>query len=360
MTIDKIVFDKWTMVVTLKDIAKAVGVRESTVSRVLNNSPNPIRISEITREKILKIAKEWNYQPNAAARALSTQKTGHIGFILSDTVTDGWSNAYFAQQFAGVELAARERGYSLLVSMYNLSNIDTFVIPRKIGQRNVDGVVLTGFVQAAVVEQFKKFEIPCICINTNVEVEKIIATVGSELAKGKFEAIRYAAGLGHRRILFDAGVHPNTRREGERLIQMAKEGAETSSCEISLVDIPDNRSDYTLAKPLLDYWQKLSVATRPTVVMVSDHTAQELLREIHHRGLRCPEDVSVISNCDTTFSKFTTPALTAVRENGVELGRTAANILIDCLEHNIPLTPELSRNNFPCELVIRNSCLRLS
>ena len=91
---------------TLKDIAQIAGVNESTVSYVINNKPKAKCFQEKTRERILNIARDLNYHPNAAARALSTCKTGNIGFILSDQVEGLWENPYWAQMLTGSGLGA--------------------------------------------------------------------------------------------------------------------------------------------------------------------------------------------------------------------------------------------------------------
>ncbi len=345
------------MAVTLKDIAKTVGVGKSTVSRVLNGTPNPIKISEDTSQKILHIAKKMGYQPNAAARALTTRKTGHIGFILSDNVTDGWENVYFARQFSGVEEVCRKRGYGLNTSMYNLFNIDSFVFPKKVSQKSVDGLILVGYVEGAVVHRFREFEIPCVCIGDNHEVSALVPTISSDVVDGLYKAIQYASKMGHQRIMYDSGPHYRDREVARLLIRLTVENPETSHCKVMLADIPQNTGDYNEAKPLIEYWIGLPETQRPTVVIASDQVLAAFLKEMRKRGLQCPEDISLISSCDTHLCEFADPPLTAIYQDLRRLGRVAVNMLIDHLEKDKPLTPEMSRNDFKCELIIRESCI---
>ncbi len=341
---------------TIKEIAKLAGVRESTVSRVLNNKPNPIKISEKTKTRIFKIAKELGYQPNAAARALVTKKTGHIGFILSDNVTDGFVNTFFAQALAGVEKACRKRGYGLNISLYNLSNIDSFVFPKKVSQRSIDGLVLIGYVSSAVVHRFREFGIPCIAINQNLEVAELVPTVACDVVKGRFQAIKYAAELGHKYFLYDAGKHPYLKEVAHDIIKLAASDPITKHCHIEILDIPSKRSDYSTAKPMMEYWLSIPLNKRPTVIMATDQTLLAFLREMDKYNLKCPDDISLISNCDTRLCEFARPALTAIDMKLEFLGWQAANILIDCLEKNENLTLKHSKNDIPCELIIRESC----
>ncbi len=347
------------MAVTLKDIARIVGVKEPTVSRVLNGRPNPIKISEKTHQKIIQTAKALGYQPNAAARALATQKTGHIGFILSDSIAEGWANVYFAQGLSGVEQTTRERGYGLNISIYNLSNIDSFVFPKRVSQRSVDGLVLTGYVEAAVVHRFKEFGIPCVCIGDNLEVAELIPTVSGDVVGGLFQAVRYISDLGHRRILFDAGIHRRDRQVGQLLIERAKNDPETAECQIILPDIPQSGGSYNAAEPLIEYWLAFPQTERPTAIIANDQILLAFLRQLRKRNFSCPKDVSLISTCNTHLCEFADPTLTAIRQDLKRLGRFAVNMLIDSLENDTPLTPEMSRNDFPCELIIRESCIAI-
>ncbi len=347
------------MAVTLNDIARVVGVKKATVSRVLNNKPNPVKVSETTRAKIFRAAKELGYHPNAAARALSTRRTGHIGFILSDNVTDGWSNMFYSRMFAGVEQACRERGYGLNVSLYNISNIDTFVFPPKVGQRSVDGLVLTDYVKAAVAHRFREFDIPCVCIGDNTEVTELIPTVATDIVGGLFQTICYAVGLGHRRIAMHTGIRRREREVGRMVMERMEQSPETAGCRLLLTgEILNTEPDYTSGKPLMDLWLGMPPEERPTTIIASDQALQGLLRELRKHGVSCPRDVSLISSCNTSQCEFTDPPLTSLELNQQELGRIAANMLIDHLEQGTSLGPEMSRNDFPCRIIIRESCAK--
>jgi len=343
--------------VTLNDIAKMVGVKKATVSRVLNDKPNPVKVSEETKRKIFEAVKVLGYHPNAAARALSTRRTGHLGFILSDAITGGWANMYFASIFSGVEQACRNRGYGLNASLYNLSNVDSFVFPPKVGQRNVDGLVLTGYVEAAVVARFREFGIPCVCIGDNVEVAELIPTVACDIVGGMLQAIQYAASLGHVRIACSVVPTRRGREVGQLLVDRARENPGTAHCRVSLIE-PKGQDDYSAAGPMVRYWFNSPVPERPTVIIASDQTLIAFIGEMVHHGLQCPRDISLISTCDTHLCTFSYPALTAINQNLESLGQIAINLLINHLDDEKPLTPEMSQNHHPCRLVVRESCAK--
>jgi DNA-binding LacI/PurR family transcriptional regulator len=344
---------------TIADIALKAGVAKSTVSFVLNDRGTRVPISEETRQKVLKVVNQYGYQPNSSARALSMKRTGHIGFILSDTVADGWANSFYATCLCGVEAACRKRGYGLNVSLYNLSNVDLFVFPSRIGQRSVDGLILADYVESAVVKRFREFDIPCVCIGENTEVGELIPTVAPDVITTMLKALKYAVQLGHRRI----GLHFPTRRPdreaAEFLVKSAKLDPELASSQITIL-YTDNPADYSAAAPLMKSWLALSAEERPTLIIASDQPIISFLNEMSERGLRCPEDISLISSADTRFCGLTNPHITAIHWDLALLGSAAVDLLIDHLDSNKPLGIEMSRNDFVGEMVIRRSCQKLS
>jgi len=342
--------------VTLSDIAEAVGVRKSTVSIVLNNRPNRVKISDRTRRRIFEAAERLGYQPNAAAKALSTKRTGHVGFILSDRVTDGLVNLYYGAIFRGIEHACRQRGYGLNVSLYNLSSVDSFIIPPKVGQRAVDGLILTGYVEAAVVARFREFDIPCVCIGDNVEVAELVPTIACDVVDGLCQAVRHAAELGHRRAIL---CHEPTRRSREvadLVVQRCAGDPVASRCRLDILEPSAGRCDYDAAACVLEHWLAAPPEERATVIFASDQTQVAMLGLLGARGLMCPRDVSLISSGDTRLSEFANPPLTAVHTDLEQLGRVALDMLVDHLEGGGDLTPRMSKNDYPCRLIVRSSC----
>ncbi|MBN1553574.1 MAG: LacI family DNA-binding transcriptional regulator [Phycisphaerae bacterium] len=314
--------------------------------------------AEKTRQAVWKAAKELNYQPNATARALATSRTGHIGFILSDSIAGGWLNAHFARYLAGVEHACRRRGYGLNVSLYNLSNLDTFVFPARVGQRSVDGVILTGQVETEVIEQFREFKIPTISLGQDVEIANLIPSISCDDVSGEVEAIRHAVRLGHRNIL---KLYPPSRRGidvSRQVIEQIQKDPETTRCRIELIEPAFGHCDYSAGQPLLEHWLAQPTERRATLVMGSDQTMTTFLKSLQQHGMSCPADVSVISNCESLLCEMSRPSVTSVDYNMEDMGELAVDLLIDHLDLDKPLTPDMSRNDYPCRLIVRDSCDR--
>jgi LacI family repressor for deo operon, udp, cdd, tsx, nupC, and nupG len=348
--------EKASMVVTLQDIADKIGVRRSTVSRVLNNSAGTTRVSEARRQQILKLAHELGYHPNSSARALSRKQTGHVGFMLSDRVTDGLANMYFAHQLVGVEQECRKRGYGVNVSLYNLSNLESFIFPPKVGERSVDGLILAGYIEASVVAKFTEFGVPCIAIGDNLEVQNLIPTISCDVSGGVFDAVTYGVSLGHRRILYVS--EPSRRGKEVAALLSARIAAspETAACQFEVANMPDVRGDYSDASRLGELLLAQPVSERATLVLATDQTLAALIGVLREAGVDCPKDISVIAVNDTLLCQFSAPQITAVNQGVAELGVIAASLLIDHLEAAMAMNASASRNNFPCKLVVRRSC----
>ncbi len=339
----------------MREIARLAGVSQPAVSAILNNRDNTIKVSEATRQNVLRVIRETGYLPNATGRALSTRRTNYIGFLLSDAMTGGWTNAFFTKIFSGVEQACRERGYGMHASLYNLTNVDSFVFPAKVGQRSVDGLVLTGYVEAAVVARFREFGIPCVCIGDNLEVAELIPTVTDDMIGGILQALEYLAGLGHIRIGYCPGPTRRGLELGNMIVRRAGANGKTSHCRVRMLEF-NQWADYNLAPVLLDTWLGIPVNDRSTAILASDQTVIGLLKEMSRRGLACPRDISLVAGGNTNLCEYSIPGLTAIDCDLEGMGKTAVYMLVDHLENGNALMPAMSRSDFRDHLIVRESC----
>jgi DNA-binding LacI/PurR family transcriptional regulator len=340
---------------TMRQVAKLASVSQSAVSAVLNNRECTIKVSPETRQRVLQVIKDTGYHPNAIGRALSMKRTGYIGFILSDAIEGGWTNAYFARIFSGVELACRDRGYGLYPSIYNLSNLDSFIFPPKVSQCSVDGLILTGYVEAAVVTRFREFGVPCLCIGDNLEAANLIPTVADDTLNGVLQAVEYLVSLGHVRIGYCPGPTRRGRELANMIVAQAKTRQETTQSRIVVLDF-GRWADYNLGSVLLKNWMDTPRAERPTAIIASDQSLAKLLKEMGRQGLSCPQHISLVSSGNTCICEYTSPSLTAVNSDLEGMGKMAVNMLVEHLEKKTLLDPSVSKNDFSFNLIIRESC----
>lgn len=337
----------------LKDVAQLAKVDQSTASVVLNRKAKADKVSPQTRTRIFSAAEELGYHPNAAAVALTAKRSGHIGFLLSDAIAGGWSNLYYAQYLSGIDRACRRRGYGLNISLYNLSNVDTFVFPVKVRQRSVDGVLLAGYVESALVRRFLEFGVPVISMGQDIDLGETIPTIASDHVAGILKAFQYVAKLGHTRIMFCYRPHAHGQEKVEQIAKQVASSSDVAHCRIAF---HKTNTDYDSGRSILTHWLGLPVEERPTVILASDQALITLLQGLAEKGVRCPEHVSLISVCNTLLCEIGVPKLTAISQGLEKLGELAVDMLIDHLEDGKELCPHDSRNNNPCELIVRASC----
>lgn len=338
---------------TMADVARKAGVGVTTVSYVLRNINSGWSISEETRQRVHEAAKEVSYQPNAAARALATNQTGYIGFLLSDEIGGGLSNFYFAQQLAGVEEIARQRGFCLSVNRYNFTHIDKVVLPDQVGKRSIDGLILTGHVCKAAVVRLTEFGIPCVSIGDAFEHKGLVPCVTHNFAQGLHDAVRYLAALGHRRI---GWTRLSNDTGSDRIWQQLKQHVADDQAlrDVQITDrlVPLANEENGLST-FHDWHQKLP-GTRETAMILGGCMIQPFMQQLQMHNLQCPRDISLISGIDQPGFVYGYPPITAIDHHCNTLGELAANALIDHLETKTQLKPLVSP--VPTTLVVRGSC----
>lgn len=348
------------MNVTLSDVAQRVGVRKSTVSRVLNNRQTDIPVSAETRQRILDAVRDMGYHPNAAARALKTRHAGALGYILSESVTDGWSNEWYTKSLATVEQACRTYGYGLLVSRYNLSNVESFIFPPKVGQRSVDGLIIAGHVRSEVIERFKAFKMPHVCLGDEQEVAGLAPAFGSDSVGGTLMAVRYLVSLGHRHIGYAMStLTPRVLNVFNEVVSVTKNEFGADAVRLTVVSPPDAGGDFRDGIPIMKKLLAFEPPARPTAILGTPQALAALLLEFKSYGFKCPEDFSLIALCNVRSSEYLDPPLTSLDLNVDHYVSEAVRLLVSHIEQNTPLTVEMSRHTTACQLLIRESCAPL-
>ncbi len=320
------------MPVTMKDVAAAAGVSQPTVSVVLSGKKTGIRVSEATRKRILAAVEQLNYHPNAAAKALVTQRTDAIGLFLSAKTSAGWANPYFATVFGEMEAACRERGYALHACRYDLSTIESFIFPKQVRERALDGVVTTGYVSAEVMERFRDAGIPCVCLGSNQAVAPVFPVVCHDLAGSCLDVVRAGAELGHRRFAL-AGPKGRWRRRCVEAVQRSlAECPALAGCSFELLTVSSATWDHRAGLGVVDEWLSLASEVRPTVLVANPMTAMGILQALPSRGLRCPDDLSLVADADTILSELASPRLASIDQCIPELAEQACKLLIGQIE----------------------------
>jgi LacI family transcriptional regulator len=325
---------------TIRDVARASEVSIATVSRVFNESP---LVSEETRQRVLEVAARLGYWPNGIARSLITSRTHTLGALLPDL-----HGEFFSEVIHGIDLAAREKGFHLLVSRSSSSAGELTAALRSMRGR-VDGlIVMAPDVDAAAALEQSASLVPTVLVNPE-SAPPGLHTVSTANAEGAREVVRHLVGLGHRRIATIAGpahnIDARQRLEGWRAA-LLEAGLEPRP-ELALAGDFGEPSGYQAAGEVL------ALEPRPTAVFVAnDYMAIGALGAFEDAGLRVPEDMAVAGFDDIPMARYLTPPLTTAHVDMLRLGQRAVELLLD----GGPGATEGRREMLSTTLVVRSSC----
>lgn len=310
------------MTISIKDIAKAMNISYSTVSRALNNSP---RVKQETRQQIQQLASDMGYLPSAVARSLVTRRTNTIGVVVTK-ITD----LFFAEVIQGIEETALTYGHSVILMNSEGQPDYELAAIQSLRERRVDGIIL---VAACASTESKKrlfngpLETPIVIIN-NVQQEHIGYSVETDNIGGGQTATQHLLDLGHRRIAYIAGPVSEwdsmERQQGyEQTLQAAG-----VTVEPDLIVRGDNLPEGGMQAMR----QLLTLLAPPTAVFCyNDVTALGAMRAAYDAGWRVPQDFSIIGFDDIALAPYFEPPLTTVAQAKLEMGEKAVQMVFDLL-----------------------------
>lgn len=332
---------------TMKDIARELGISVATVSRALNDSP---RISPERRQQIQQYAREHNFTPNVLAESLRhsrVQPQKVIGVIVPE-----FTHYYFSSILTGIEEAASARGYYLMVALSDERYEREARICEQFHRQKVCGVIVS---QAKDTKDYSHFQklidsgIPLVFydrICTGVNASRV--TVDDYM--GAFNAVTHLIETGCRRIAFYGSpmqLEISKNRYNGYKDALLQHGMQIDE---SIISVCDNRADAELITPRL-----LALDTPPDgFFAVNDDTAIGILYTVKHAGLRVPDDVSICGFTNGQRAVACDPMLTTVEQRGHRVGEEAAEILIDKVEGLSPLD-KVEKRVVRTRLVIRGT-----
>lgn len=327
---------------TLKDVAADAGVSIATAARVLNGDPE-LRVRPATRQRVLAAAASLDYRPNRVASGLRTRRTGTIALVLPDPQNLAWG-----ETLRGVERAAAEREYVVVVADAHGPTLDARQLTHFVLEGRMDGLLVAfATIVDELVAQIARHGLPLVPINSRSAI--VDGSVTMDDASAGSLAIEHLVGLGHTRIGFLAGrtdTDVGRRREAGYREAMARHGLAVDERWV----IP---GDYTERQAALSAGIALAEPDRPTAIFaVNLQSALGLLAAARDRGLRVPDELSVVTIDDHPIMAHTDPPLTAVRMPMAEMGTLGARMLIDAVG-GAPIRHV--RTSEPPQLVVRRS-----
>ncbi len=342
-----------------EDIAKLAGVSRSTVSRVINNYPD---IPKKTKDKVLKIIEQYHYEPNTSARVLAGKATNTIGlFVVSMAERENenriYRNNYFAPFVDAVIDTANAAGYYVLVHTVYTAE-DFLKVKSAFLQKRIDGGIIVGTQQnTELIREIAGFGDPFVLIDYNIaEIiehhldKNHLAVINSNDYEGASAAMRYLIELGHREIGFLCG-QMNTHSGHQRYLAYENVLREQG--------LPMNKA-FVLEGNFLKtdaYEEALRLARGgklPTALFAAnDDMAIAAMEAFKERGIRVPDDISVVGFDDVPVAAQLTPGLTSVRLPMYHMSRAAVDKIVDMCGQG---AVSFSTASFQTQLIVRDSC----
>lgn len=334
------------MKATLKSIAQSVGVSVATVSMVLNNKP--CRVSQSTKDIIIKTAKDMHYSPNQAARSLKTQKSYTFGFLVPDI-----SNTFYSDLAKSVEEYSYQNGYRLMLGNSNGLYKRDYEYLKLFIERNVDAVIMipsSTFVDAQAGKFFtliRENNVPVIVIDHYMNSD-VVYNINIDHVHGGYLAAKHLLSLGHRRIGLCTG--PLELMIGQQRLQGYRQALDEFSCPFEDSLVYQDSFDITSGFQSVDYF----LAQHVTGICCSnDMMALGIYRKCARYGLSIPDDISVVGFDNIILAEVLNPPLTTAALPIEQMARTSVDIAIQLSRKE---APGQSRHHlFQPEMIIRNS-----
>jgi LacI family transcriptional regulator len=336
--------------ITLREIAHRADTSTMAVSVVLNGARSNTRVSDATRRRITEIAADLNYSPNALAQGLKRQRTGTLGVLFNWAGKRAIHNFYSMTILDGIVEGAAAAGYHVL--LYTTAWRSAAESSTLFSDRRTDGIVVVAPQEPGdTVSGLVSLGLPVVVLSSFTEVAGV-PYIAIDNQAGVRMALDHLRALGHTQIAF-AGHEPSRTSMRERqetyVAWMREQGLSTPDTYFRTAYHPgDTKGNAERLKQLL------RSTDRPTAIFaVTDDLAAEVLDAARGVGLSVPEQLSVVGFDDIPVASLAVPKLTTVRLPLLDMGKQAANLLIEVIEEKSDDTDY--RHITTPELIIRES-----
>jgi DNA-binding LacI/PurR family transcriptional regulator len=328
--------------VTLRDVAERSGVSITTVSRILNGRETGVPIRDETRQRVLAVAAGLGYKPNLLARGLRGSKSSLLGVIARDI-----ADPFHTQILRGINAVSQEREYRLFLGHVDYRPDVALTYGSMFERSHADGIIVIGDIEGGddaleiIAAQHRH-----VLGVTDRTARRQIPGVYADSGAGTQLALEHLWALGHRSIIC---VSDNRTHDGRYRIDVyerfMRDHGVGAAIEVHVTDQEPGPAFELGRQIFADYGPD-----RPTAVYAtSDTTAIGLMQAAFQAGIRIPERVSLVGFDDIDMAPFTIPPLTTISQAGVEMGRIAAELLFDMVDHardradvrDVLLTPKL-------------------
>jgi LacI family transcriptional regulator len=322
---------------TRADVARYAGVSTAVVSYVVNDGPR--RVAPQTAARVRAAIEILKYRPNVNARALKKGSTDMLGLVLPDI-----TNLFYAEYARAVEVAAAAHGYVLVVASSDANEAQESRIVSDLANRHVDGLIIATVSAPATFRAITLPDRPTVLINSSTPVIGH-AAVGADAREGARALVDHLITVhGHESVALIMG------ESSEPIPEPRERGWSDAFQAHELPPGPIVRASFSRQGGYQAAQQLLNWPTRPSAIFTaSDQMCTGALKAIREAGLRCPEDIAVVSYDGTSESEYCWPPLTVGRQPVQAMAEAAVSAVLD------PGSSD-TYQRFATELVIRESC----
>ena len=302
--------------------------------------------SLVAKGLLYKIPKKGTFVADPK-QAATKSKTKNLGYFLDSSIKDGLSSPYYSMIFDALEKEAAKNGYSMMY-FSNTGGSDFLEIAKKI-----DGVVVSCFPRIEPMLQEIKQRVAVVCID-NTSMDKSIPSVTLDNFNSVADSITYLCTLGHKRIGFITGLDDSDIGRGRLAGYLSALKSQHIAEDRDLI----YKGDYSFETGRMGADYFLSMPRPPTAIMCANDTmAISALKEVSRKGLRVPEDISIIGFDDIVMASQITPALTTVSVPVAEIAKKAIDILRAAMNDG---DQQYQHAAVPCQLVERETTSEIS
>lgn len=342
---------------SIRDVAREAGVSPATVSYVLNETPNR-PFTEETKARVFAAAAKLHYVANQAAitlgssRVRGTLQSKLIGIIIPQTENKRkeshimFDNPFYGTFLSAVELEIRKAGYHLILSGINPGQSYIEIVK----SRALDGVIILGAYPFGDESEYKKYNVPAVLVDCYGNDDSFFYDVCTNDRMGGYLATKHLIEKGHRNIAIVTGELHQYGVNSERYAGYL-DALKEADIKPKKQNLFEGYVDYKYG---IEVGQRLSKDRKgiTAAFVTSDITAIGLINGLHECGLSVPKDISVIGFDDIEYAKMCFPGLTTIRQNIMEKGKQAAQLMIEAaMDHTLPKEERV----IPIELVERGT-----
>ncbi|HTZ47508.1 MAG TPA: LacI family DNA-binding transcriptional regulator [Verrucomicrobiae bacterium] len=346
---------------TIRDVARESGYSASTVSIVLNNAPLARYIPEETKGRIHTAARRLGYRPNPLARSLRSQRSNIVGVMVFD-ITDPFCTPILR----GLENGLYQANYlSLLADAHNEPHRFERYLEMLLDRR-VEGLIVVAnwlVTDIKLLADLTEKQVPTVIAGRAFEIENI-STVSVDNESGAALALEHLCRLGHREIAFLRG--PKTLASSGQRWKGIRNFAQSAGLRLDakrIAELPESQDPNSSFEAAAQLTTELLRSGKSFTALLAfdDMTALGALRALKLKGLRVPEDCSVVGFDDVAQASLSVPSLTTVRQPMEAMGSMSVGMVLDAIQavdqkKQIPVL----RRKIPAELVVRESTRSLS